>query len=128
MTLLRLGALLRERRASRGIREIATEIGISPATLTRVEGGRVPDLATFSKLCAWLRVNPADFLDLPVDFSNEVLDVPHTGTATAAAVHLRADQALPPSAANDLAQLIVIAHRELARRARGRVTDVSTWL
>lgn len=126
MTLLRLGAMLRERRGGRGIREVANEIGVSPATLTRIEGGRIPDLGTFSKICTWLKVNPAEILDLPADLqqTSTIEDQP----LSAAAVHLRADKALPPAAASDLAQLILAAHRELARRARGRRTDVSTWL
>jgi transcriptional regulator with XRE-family HTH domain len=126
MTLLRLGALLRERRGGRGIREVAKEIGISPATLTRVEGGRLPDLATFQRMCAWLRINPNELLDVPLDAP----EVPSTDdpSTPVAAVHLKASKTLPPEAATDLAQLIVVAHRELARRPRGRRTDVSSWL
>ena len=67
MTLLRLGAMLRERRGRLGIRQVAEEIGISAATLTRVEGGRLPDIATFQKICTWLHVNPAEILDIPID-------------------------------------------------------------
>ena len=126
MTLLRLGALLRERRGGLGIREVAQQIGVSPATLTRIEGGRLPDLLTFRKICAWLRINPAKILGIPVSQLNEnpaVEDVP-----SEAAVHLRADQALPEGAASDLAQLIVFAHRELARRIREGLADVSTGI
>lgn len=123
MTLLRLGRLLRERRGGRGIREVAEEIGISPATLTRVEAGRLPDLHTFKNLCTWLKVNPAEILGVPVH-TGESLD--REQAPAAAAVHLRADQALPPTAASDLAQLIVVAHRELARRVREGLADVPT--
>jgi len=122
MTLLRLGAMLRDRRGGRGIREVAQEIGISAATLTRVEGGRLPDIATFQKMCSWLKVNPAEILDLPTEMKTTSTD------PLVAAVHLRADQTLPESAASDLAQLIVVAHRELARRAEKRQIDVSSWL
>ena len=122
MTLLRLGAMLRDRRGGRGIRQVAQEIGISPATLTRVEGGRLPDIATFQKICSWLKVNPAEILDIPTDNN------PNSTDALVAAVHLRADQNLPEGAASDLAQLIVVAHRELARRAQKRRVDVSSWL
>jgi transcriptional regulator with XRE-family HTH domain len=86
MTLLRLGAMLRDRRGGRGIRQVAQEIGISSATLTRVEGGRLPEIATFQKICSWLKVNPAEILDIPTD-SN-----PTSTDALVAAVHLRADQ------------------------------------
>jgi transcriptional regulator with XRE-family HTH domain len=107
---------------------VAAEIGVSPATLTRVEGGRVPDLGTFSKVCIWLKVNPADFLDIPAAVVSDATAVPDNEATLAAAVHLRAEQALPATAASDLAQLIVAAHRELARRTRGRQIDVSSWL
>ena len=122
MTLLRLGAMLRDRRGGRGIREVAQEIGISAATLTRVEGGRLPDIATFQKMCSWLKVNPAEILDIPTENN------PTSTDTLIAAVHLRADQTLPEAAASDLAQLIVVAHRELARRAQRRRIDVSSWL
>jgi transcriptional regulator with XRE-family HTH domain len=118
MTLLRLGNMLRERRGGRGVRDVATEIGVSPATLSRVEGGKLPDLLTFRKLCTWLKVDPAEILEM----SDEATSMP------AAAVHLRADVLLTPEAAGDLAQLILVAQRELARRGRERESDVSTWL
>src|SRR5437879_1027305 len=124
--LLRLGALLRERRGGRGIREVAQEIGISPATLTRVEGGRLPDLATFQKICTWLKINPAELLDIPLP-AEEGAEAGEMSTPVAA-VHLRAERSLPPTAASDLAQLIVVAHRELARRARKGRTNVPPWL
>ena len=118
MSLLRLGNLLRERRGGRGVRDVAVEIGISPATLSRVEGGKLPDLLTFRKLCAWLKVDPAEILEI----SEEGESVP------AAAVHLRADVLLSQEAAGDLAQLILVAQRELARRAREQRDNVPTWL
>jgi transcriptional regulator with XRE-family HTH domain len=124
MTLLRLGAMLRERRGGRGIRQVAQEIGISAATLTRVEGGRVPDLATFQKICSWLNVNPAEILDLPAEKSATSSET----DTLAAAVHLRADKTLPEDAASDLAKLILVAHRELARRALKHRVDVSSWI
>ena|SRR5712692_8013363 len=123
MTLLRLGAMLRDRRGGRGIREVANEIGISAATLTRVEGGRVPDLTTFQKMCAWLKVDPAVILDIPADMNRTSTEPATFG----AAVHLRAEKTLPPEAAADLAQLIVVAHQELARRKQKRQVDVSSW-
>jgi transcriptional regulator with XRE-family HTH domain len=125
MTLLRLGALLRERRGGRGMREVAKEIGISPATLTRIEGGRLPDLLTFRRICEWLKINPAEILGIPTQQTSEnpVEEVP-----SEAAVHLRADQALPQAAASDLANLIFFAHRELARRIREGLVNVSTGI
>lgn len=116
MTLLRLGKMLRDRRGSRGVREVAAEIGISPATLSRVESGKLPDLLTFKKICSWLKVDPAKILELPAGSAQptEIDDV----LGGAAAVHMRSDVTLTPEAANDLAQLILVAQRELNRRLR----------
>lgn len=125
MTLLRLGAQLRERRGGRGIREVAKEIGISPATLTRIEAGRLPDLLTFRKICEWLKINPAEILGIP---NQQTSENPVQEAPSEAAVHLRADQALPQVAASDLANLIVFAHRELARRIREGLVNVSTGI
>ena len=117
MGLLRLGELLRQRRGGRGVRDVATEIGVSPATLSRVESGKLPDLITFRKLCAWLKVDPAEILDM----SGEPNATP------SAAVHLRADVFLSEEAASDLAQLILVAQREVTRRAREQRADVPPW-
>lgn len=124
MTLLRLGALLRERRGGRGLREVAQDIGISPATLTRVEGGRLPDLLTFQKICAWLNLNPGEILGIPLQANEETAQ----SDSTATAVHLRAERELTPAAASDLAQLIMAAHRELARLLRQGRMNVPTGI
>jgi hypothetical protein len=77
-------------------------------------------------MCGWLKINPNELLDVPLDVAE---DRPTDDLSTpVAAVHLKASKTLPPEAAKDLAQLIVVAHGELARRARGRRTDVSSWL
>lgn len=125
MTLLRLGALLRDRRGSRGIREVSQEIGVSPATLTRIEAGRLPDLLTFRKICEWLKINPAELLGLPLESADPT---DSSDTALETAVHLKAEQDLPPKAASDLAKLIECAHKELARRIREGRVNVSTGI
>ena len=53
----RLGILLRLYRAHRdqNVRDTAAEIGISAATLSRVERGHECDVDTLLKLLAWLR-------------------------------------------------------------------------
>jgi transcriptional regulator with XRE-family HTH domain len=43
------------------LRSAAIESGISFTTLSRIETGHTPDLATFKKLCLWTGVS-ADFL------------------------------------------------------------------
>ena len=68
-----LGKLVMERRGNEGIREFAKKIGVSPATLSRVENGKLPDLETFSKICDKLDLDPTEILQLgknPRPFEN----------------------------------------------------------
>lgn len=53
---MRLGTVLRRYRISQEctVRTLAQEIGISAATLVRIESGRPVSGLTFSKLIAWL--------------------------------------------------------------------------
>ena len=108
-----LGRLIAKKRGSRGIRAAAEEAGVSPATLSRVENGNVPDLATFAKICRWLEVDPATFLGV---------ESPDAPIKKAAVVHFRKKKTFSPETAESLAELILAAQRakdarlELLRR------------
>lgn len=43
--------------------QACAEIGISKATLYRVEKSKVPDMDTFCKLLVWLDMEPNDFFN-----------------------------------------------------------------
>lgn len=45
------------------LRTCAAEIGISAATLNRIERGMDPDINTFGKVCAWLCMPPNKFFN-----------------------------------------------------------------
>lgn len=101
LTIQALGKKLLDKRGGRGIREVAKEIGVSPATLSRVERGHLPDIRTFEKICDWLKVNPGD-----------VLGVASTATSRPKiAVHFKKPQTIAPKTAQALAQMILAAHR-----------------
>ena len=102
-TLATLGHMVKERRGERKLRDVAQEIGIGPATLMRVENGRIPDLSTFGKLCHWLEVEPGSFLGFETTRRQEA---PLTVSA-----HLKADQAPKQATVNALAQMILFASR-----------------
>lgn len=59
-----LGDLISKKRGHAGIRFAAKEAGLSPATLSRIENGGTPDLATFAKLCVWLEADPSVLLGI----------------------------------------------------------------
>lgn len=70
----RLATLVRTKRGQRGLREIAQEIGnVSPATLSRIENGKMLDVETFLSVCDWLQVAPQQFIKeaLAVPFANQ---------------------------------------------------------
>lgn len=47
-----------------GVRDFAIDAKVSPATLSRVSNGKMPDLETFFRLCVWLKKDPKDFCEL----------------------------------------------------------------
>lgn len=61
MKLEELGGLTRQKRGNMGIRVAAAEIGISPATLSRIENGHIPDMQTLDKICDWIGKDPSNF-------------------------------------------------------------------
>lgn len=107
-----LGRLLRERRIrdELSIRQAAASARVSFSTLSRVEAGAQPDLASFTSLCAWLGVSPAEFFAPVTRRSQTPLDE--------AIEHLITDPALSPDAAEQIASVMRSMYQALADRAR----------
>jgi transcriptional regulator with XRE-family HTH domain len=105
-TLENLGRLLHEKRGDRGIREVAKEIGISHATLSRVERGHLPDLENYQKICKWLGIDVATVTGI------ESQKIP----APAAQVHFRKAPTISPKTAQALAQMILAAQAMLTAK------------
>lgn len=90
-----LAPLLLRRRGNMGVRAAAKEIGISPATLSRIEKGHVPDVSTLEKVCAWIGEEPAKFTgigDLQIAFKNKKTAPPQTAKALAKLIEKAAEQ------------------------------------
>lgn len=102
-----LGSLLRERRGSLSLRQAAAEAGVSFSTFSRVEGGAQPDLATFTRLCAWLGVPPSRFFTPVVEREISPLDQ--------AISHLRTDPRLSDEAAGKIGSMLRDLYGALAR-------------
>lgn len=58
---------VQDKAAGRGLRSLASEIGISAATLSRLMRGYSPDVATLEKICEWLGVDLSAALDARKD-------------------------------------------------------------
>jgi transcriptional regulator with XRE-family HTH domain len=105
-----LGQLIVEKRGRTGVRAAAREIGISPATLSRVENGHLPDLENFRLICKWLDVEPNRILG----FSSSKRP---GARGIRASVHFRKQKTSSPETAAALANLILHVQRALAAQA-----------
>lgn len=98
-----LGRMVARKRGSMGIRAAAKEIAISPATLSRVERGQLPDSKTLGKICEWMGVDPAIFIGGKGAMTQR--------TMPAVQIGFKQGLAFSPLTAKSLANLIVAAHR-----------------
>lgn len=90
------------------MRQAAADAGVSFMTLSRVESGSQPDLATFIKLCAWLRLAPEEFFIPGVRRETDTLD--------AVTRHLVTDPALDRDAAQRIASVVRDMYSALAHK------------
>lgn len=106
MTLESLGRLITKKKGSLGIRATAKEIGISPATLSRVENGHLPDLENFKKICRWLGIEVSSVVGVSAN--------PKVGRMPR--VHFKKDKAIKQETAAALAEMILAAERAMAHQ------------
>lgn len=105
-----LGQILRDRRtqAHLSVRQAAAEAGVSFMTLSRVEAGSQPDLATFLKLCGWLRIPAEQFFIQGAHRNPDTLEV--------VTRHLVTDPALDRDAAQRIAAVVRDMYAVLASK------------
>lgn len=114
-TLESLGAIVRERRGPNKLRETARAIGIGPATLMRVEAGRIPDVETFGKLCRWLGTDPGTFLGFQQIKSGR--NKTEGSSLALISAHARADQVGNAATVQALAQMVLLALKMQPQRS-----------
>jgi len=100
LPMAKFGQLIADKRGSMGIRAAAAEAGVSPATLSRVENGHMPDLETFAKICKWLGRDPREFLGLN---DNDA------GSSRRSVVHFKKNPTVSQETATALGELILTA-------------------
>lgn len=106
-----LARSLRKRRRvlGLGLREAARQAEVPPTTFSRVEDGRLPDLATYQRLVGWLGVSSDAFMQtrrVRLDSTPEII-----------AEHLYTDQNLSPAAATRIAELVAELYNVLVTPA-----------
>jgi transcriptional regulator with XRE-family HTH domain len=107
-----LGALVRDKRGNARLRETAADIGISAATLLRVESGRIPDVVTFGKLCEWLQEDPSSFLGI------EEKHEQNPSALVSMSAHFKADRTAKQETIQALAQMLWHAANHLIKEPR----------
>ena len=109
----RLSAHLRTKRGQRGLREVAEEIGdVSASTLSRIEQGNMPDVATFMRICQWLGVESSEFTTETAKEKKKGLNIEKGGdTPHAIETHFRAERVLPPATIDALSEMIRVAYK-----------------
>jgi transcriptional regulator with XRE-family HTH domain len=100
-----LAGMIKEKRGKRVLRDVATEIGgVSTATLSRIEQGRIPDVDTFIKICKWLGTATDTFI---IDDTQKELK----SNKDYIIAHLRADRELKPTTIQMLLNMIDMAYK-----------------
>jgi transcriptional regulator with XRE-family HTH domain len=117
-----LGNDVRKHRENKTLRDAAHDIGISPATLMRVEAGRVPDVETYGKLCTWLKVDPGSYLGIKPPSANFSEDASPTHVVVSA--HFKVDRLPDPNTVTALASMIMFAVK--SQRQKSTITDADT--
>lgn len=103
MKLSSLGTMVREKRGAAKLRDTAKIVGISAPTLMRIESGRIPDVATFGKICQWLQISPESFLGYKQESS------PQENQTIQVSAHLKAPKSMDKETISALAKMIMIA-------------------
>lgn len=99
-----LAGMIKEKRGNRGLREVSAEIGgISPATISRIEQGKIPDVDTFIRVCNWIGTPTDTFI---INHSQAELK----SNKEHIVAHLRAEKELESSTIQMLLKMIDIAY------------------
>jgi len=119
----RLVARVKSRRRGLGLslRDAADAIGVSAATLSRIEsGGRLPGRETLLRIAHWLGVG-LDLSEPPQARRHSVSSAPPLTTVEAVELRVRTDRDLAPADAEALTEIFRIAYERFkASRRPGR--------
>lgn len=89
-------------------RDVATMIGVSASTLTRMAQGSSPDVEGFGKMVRWLGVSADDFIYRPKTSAKKSDDL-----LVVVSRHLRASKELHPQSARALEGIIEAAYKQV---------------
>ena len=93
--------LVRTKRGHSGLRGVAPNIGVSPATISRIERGATPDMDTFLAICDWLEIPPIEFI-------KNTVNPPKKDDYSVLCVLLRTDKTIRSDLSDAIARLIEV--------------------
>jgi transcriptional regulator with XRE-family HTH domain len=108
LDLAAFAGLVRKHRGALSLRQAAKDAGVSFSTMSRVEAGQQPDLASFTKLSAWIGQPPSKFFTAVTTKSDEPL--------VEAITHLSRDPRLVGDAAGKLISALTDMYEALASK------------
>lgn len=103
---------VKRRAQSLSWRDVATAIGVSASTLTRMAQGASPDVEGFGKMVQWLGVSADDFIARSKARIGKSHDEPDD-LLVVVSRHLRASKALDPKSAKALEGIIEAAYKQM---------------
>lgn len=108
-----LASAIKTKRGKKGLRDTAAEIGdISPATLSRIEQGNLPDVETFIKLCKWLNVSTDTFVQGNKSAKKELSEKEKI------VFQLRSSKELDPDSINTMIAMVDYAFKKVKKNAK----------
>lgn len=108
-----LSSAIKSKRGKKGLRDTSTEIGdISPATLSRVEQGNLPDVDTFIRICKWLGMSTDTFV------SGKKMSTSELSEKDRLVYQLRSSQELDSDTISAMVAMVNMAFTKLKKNAK----------
>lgn len=58
----KLGTLIQVKMGNKSLRDVESETGLSPSTISRISNHHIPRLDTFLVMCEWVGISPTEFI------------------------------------------------------------------
>jgi transcriptional regulator with XRE-family HTH domain len=108
-----LASMIKSKRKDQGLRATAENIGgVSAATISRIEQGKLPDVETFIKICKWLEVPTDTFI------IGEKTTISKMGNKDLIAAQLRADRELDKDVVEAIVRMIDLAYEKTSKHGK----------
>lgn len=108
-----LSSMVKSKRRGQGLRETAKQIGgVSAATLSRVEQGKIPDVETFIKISKWLEVATDKFI------VGEKTTLSEMSNKDLIVAQLRADRELDKPTVEAIVRMIDLAYTKTSKNGK----------